>query len=76
MGCRESCERHTSPFACSRDSGNAHIVRTVDGKIQAEEAPEQVLEALCETLLHHLMGAGIRSSESLIVRTEEGNRHE
>jgi len=44
----------------------ARILRTVDEKIQAEEARKQALEALFKSLLHHLMTAKIRLPHAFV----------
>ena len=44
----------------------AHILQTVDRKIEAEEARKEALEVLFKTLLHHLMTAKIRLPKDYI----------
>jgi type I restriction enzyme S subunit len=48
----------------------AHILQTVDHKLEAEEARKQALEALFKTLLHDLMTARRRLPREFVARFE------
>jgi len=50
----------------------ARVLRTVDKKLQAEEARKQALEELFKTLLHNLMTGKIRAKDVVLPNVGEG----
>ena len=50
----------------------ARVLRTVDKKLQAEEARKQALEELLKTLLHNLMTGKIRAKDVVLPNVGEG----
>jgi type I restriction enzyme S subunit len=48
----------------------ARLLRAVDCKIQVEEARKQALDALFQTLLHHLMTGTVRVTELALPQAE------
>jgi len=50
----------------------ARVLRTVDKKLQAEEARKQALEALFKSLLNNLMTGKIRVKDVVLLMLEKG----